>query len=74
MATVKFSKTNNESANKSNKKLKLGWVRNPMIFAAVLQVFKKKDTVGPSDVTLETEDALVQDVIYPNKKLRVRNI
>lgn len=74
MATVKFSKTNNESANKSKKKLKLEWVRNPMIFAAVLQVFKKKDTVGPSDVTLETEDALVQDVIYPNKKLRVRNI
>lgn len=78
MATVKVSKNRqisvasklkNSQGEKSVKKLKLEWVRNPTIFAAVLGVFKNKDTG-------DTENEVVVDVAKetPVRKQKVSKI
>jgi len=74
MTTVKVSKNRSYSDSdvKEKKKLKLEWVRNPAIFAAVLDVFKKKDLVGPRDDESGSEEAFGKEPLPPIRKQKVR--
>lgn len=71
MATVKVKcRQLSSEKGKEKKKSRLEWVRNPVIFAAVLDVFKKKDSVVPQEEVIGKKKDLValkEDLVVETK-------